>query len=652
MKQRKILVLLNMFAVALLLSACEFSLASDITPPAGSSSSTQPIQAEQVSVGPTYPLVAPNPANGVLIYTEKCAPCHGETGMGNGPQAAQLPNPVPAIGRADVARAARPADWYAIITNGNLERYMPPFSSLSEGQRWDVIAYIISLSSTQEELTEGQALYTKNCAECHGDTGKGNGASADAMEANPISFANQEVMATRSASDLFVSIKNGMGEEMPAYDGVLSDDEIWQLTSYLRSLSFVISPKVDLSAESSPAPDVTAVASAETTPSEASSDDGVATEQTSVSGMVTGQLINNSGSPITHGVTVTLHGLDHMQVVYSTTTTLKDDGTFVFEGIEFPAERVYVATVDYEGATYGSEVAIVEEGQSVINLPITVFETTTDVSALVVDRLHVFFDFSRPEVVQVVQLYVISNLSDKTVVANETGGGVTPFTLPSDATNLQFQDGALGERYLETDDGFMDTTPVRPGQGQYQVMYAFDMPYDRKMDLVQKLNLPVSAMIIMTPADGVKLRSASLQDSGTRDVQGEVFQMYTGSSMEAGEMLEFSLSGMPGNTGMVDFMSTSTSSTGLVIGLGALGLVLVGAGVWLYRRNANDLKTLQEVEDEAFTDTENFEYDDPEIIMDSIIALDDLYAAGELPEDAYRQRRQELKERLISAQGE
>ena len=32
--------------------------------------------------------------------------------------------------------------------------------------------------------------------------------------------------------------------------------------------------------------------------------------------------------------------------------------------------------------------------------------------------------------------------------------------------------------------------------------------------------------------------------------------------------------------------------------------------------------------------------------MDAIIALDDQYQAGELPEDAYRQRRAELKERL------
>jgi hypothetical protein len=36
----------------------------------------------------------------------------------------------------------------------------------------------------------------------------------------------------------------------------------------------------------------------------------------------------------------------------------------------------------------------------------------------------------------------------------------------------------------------------------------------------------------------------------------------------------------------------------------------------------------------------------PEEIMDAIIALDDLYAARKLPEEAYRKRRAELKDKL------
>src|SRR5512135_101032 len=86
---------LALLLLASLLSACSFSLAADITPPPGSEQNP-PIAATQLAPinGPLYPLVPPNHVGGNAIYTERCAPCHGDTGMGDGPQASQLPNPV------------------------------------------------------------------------------------------------------------------------------------------------------------------------------------------------------------------------------------------------------------------------------------------------------------------------------------------------------------------------------------------------------------------------------------------------------------------------------------------------------------------------------------------------------------------------------
>jgi hypothetical protein len=58
------------------------------------------------------------------------------------------------------------------------------------------------------------------------------------------------------------------------------------------------------------------------------------------------------------------------------------------------------------------------------------------------------------------------------------------------------------------------------------------------------------------------------------------------------------------------------------------------------------------VEDEAGDDIDQDsgglppENENPDDLMDAIITLDDLYKAGEIPEDAYLKRRAELKERL------
>ena len=99
---------------------------------------------------------------------------------------------------------------------------------------------------------------------------------------------------------------------------------------------------------------------------------------------------------------------------------------------------------------------------------------------------------------------------------------------------------------MQTQAGFADTTQVRPSSGEYQVMYAFDMPYNGKLELTQPVNLPIDNVIVLFPQNGIRLASASLSDGGTRDVQGVAYHVYSSNAMQAGSTLEFSLSGRPG----------------------------------------------------------------------------------------------------------
>ncbi len=81
-----------------------------------------------------------------------------------------------------------------------------------------------------------------------------------------------------------------------------------------------------------------------------------------------------------------------------------------------------------------------------------------------------------------------------------------------------------------------------------------------------------------------------------------------------------------------------TQNKNLLIGIGALGLVLILAGVWMYMRDNN--KNEEEVEEEED------EFGDSESIMDAIIAIDELHRAGKLSDQAYKERREELKNAL------
>ena len=132
-----------------------------------------------------------------------------------------------------------------------------------------------------------------------------------------------------------------------------------------------------------------------------------------------------------------------------------------------------------------------------------------------------------------------------------------------------------------------------------------------------------------------EIKGDTLEDAGTRDVQGTLYRLFNGSAMQAGDDLKLTITGK-----MVGEELNNTS--GVLIGIGALGVVLVLAGVWLYRRNAASQEEVELEEEEIEESSE----ESAESIMDAILTLDDLYQANELPEDAYMQRRSELKERL------
>ncbi len=625
---RVVLLTLVLLTAVGFLSACSFSMAADITPPPGAEVqavvTVQPTAPQ--NAGPMYPLVAPDPANGKAIYEEKCLPCHGSQGQGDGPQAAQLPNPPAPLGQADFARQFTPAEWYAVVTNGRIDKFMPPFASLSDGERWDVVAYAFTLSTPADTLTRGETLFAENCTRCHGESGNGDG--PDAAQLSDVAvFTNQAFMAQLSAEDMAAAISNGAGD-MPAFGDKLSQDDIWALTGYLRTLPFAGNGA--LAAEPQATPAVTVSGTLTSTTASPTPEFPL--------GVVRGTVTNGSAdvSDVPAGLTVTLYAIENMSPVFTKTVSLDENGAYAFEDLEILPERLFVTTVSYAGATYGSDIGAFQEGSDVVELPITIFEPTHDPSVLSVDRLHIFFDFSQPDVLQVVELYVISNNSNQALVPSEPGGGVVPFTLPEGASEPQFQDGVLGGRYLPTADGFMDTLTVRPSQGQYQVLYATTLPYSKKITFRQSYPLKVDAMLFMVP-EGVNLKGDGLEDGGTRDVQGVTYRTYTGKGLSAGSTFEVTVSGKASGGSGISLASGSNSS--LAIGLGAFGVVLIGAGIWFYRQ------TREQEEDEESADDLS-EMDDPQTVMDAIIALDDLYQEGNLPEAAYRTRRAALKEHL------
>lgn len=566
--------------------------------------------------------------------------------MGDGPQSANLPIPVAALADPVLASSARPVDWYTLVTNGNLERYMPGFTSLDDRQRWDVVAYALKLSLSQDTITAGKEIYTANCVSCHGAQGTGGSNAPDWQ-------AESGRLAQLSLQEIAAVTKDGVGD-MPGYSASLSEAEVNAVAQYVRQLSFAASAQL---LAVTPAPGIAETPNLNGTPAEGEvtqiptsneeqfpppnvPDTSATPASTPVSEAptevtVVGKITAAEGIAIPNELKVTLVGFDGMNQVYEDQVEVGPDGVYEFTKVEFVSGRAFMATTDYNGLIFSSEVYHSTEGlpEGAIDLPIRYYETTSDLTALRGDRLHVFFDFTRAEFVQVVELFILNNTGDKAIVSTDSKGTVA-FDLPEGATNLQFQDSTIGERYLQTEKGFADTAAVLPGEGT-QILFAYDLPYSRKADVAITVPIPVDAAVIMMPEGSVKLTSPQLQSTGTRQVQGVNLEMFSAANLPAGSVLDLSLSGRVSSAATVQ----PGSSTGLLIGGGVLGLVLIGAGIWIWRQ-----KKQGELEEGDLDSSE----ETSESIMDAIITLDDRFQAGELSEEAYQARRVELKERLTA----
>jgi mono/diheme cytochrome c family protein len=147
---------------------------------------------------------------------------------------------VPLLGNAETAREVAPVNWYNTVTNGNIERFMPPFAgSLTDRQRWDVVAYAYTLSMQPNQLAEGAEIFAAQCQDCHGETGQGDGVQAVSENIRMSSWSDPSRLAQLSNQQLWEIISDGVPEKnMPGYAGELSDNQRWALTKHVRTLGF------------------------------------------------------------------------------------------------------------------------------------------------------------------------------------------------------------------------------------------------------------------------------------------------------------------------------------------------------------------------------------------------------------------------------
>jgi len=135
---------------------------------------------------------------------------------------------------------------YAIIRAGvmpaNADEKPPRFevwaakTSLHATLRHSAPRVTNPLPSTDENLIAGVKLYAQNCAVCHGD------ASGKATDVAKGLYQKPPQLAKDGVEDdpdgvTFWKLSHGIRwTGMPAFDKTLKDDQIWQLTLFLKTM--------------------------------------------------------------------------------------------------------------------------------------------------------------------------------------------------------------------------------------------------------------------------------------------------------------------------------------------------------------------------------------------------------------------------------
>jgi mono/diheme cytochrome c family protein len=222
--------------------------------------------------------------DGAEVYNKWCAGCHAEDGSGNGVAAnTMLPRPrdfttaLYQVRTTATGELPTDADMMKVINEGMPGTAMPGWEDiLSQDERLALIDHLKSFSrffqgdaptpldfgratrSSDEVVARGREVFDLiECWRCHGQLGRGDGESAPTLFDNGgFSFNDAETTENwtfnggSEVDEIYRVLRTGLdGTPMPTFSdivdaNVITDEDLWSLAHYIRSLSPEDEPEV------------------------------------------------------------------------------------------------------------------------------------------------------------------------------------------------------------------------------------------------------------------------------------------------------------------------------------------------------------------------------------------------------------------------
>lgn len=97
-----------------------------------------------------------------------------------------------------------------------------------------------AVASNSTSIAAGKKIYTSSCSPCHGEKGKGNGMLALSLNPHPANHTSKKFQQQKDG-EIFYKINTGRNA-MPPFRQTLSENEIWSIVDFIRTLETKTQP--------------------------------------------------------------------------------------------------------------------------------------------------------------------------------------------------------------------------------------------------------------------------------------------------------------------------------------------------------------------------------------------------------------------------
>ncbi len=535
---------------------------------------------------PVLPAKTPIAEEGLILFSQRCAACHGVTAAGDGEAAISAGLAPVAFADPQYRLNANPQQMFDKISNGNLAQGMPPFGAsssnpIAEQDRWNLIAAAYSFSTPADSIALGAELVAAQ---------------------EDVQFPDAAYWFTTSNADAIADLVDGAF----GFDATeLSAEEQIAVVDYGRSQTYTYT---DPFAAAEPIPLAT----------------------------IGGQVVNGATTElVTEGVASLRAFTFDLEETLTLETELDENGRFQFDLTDVDPDWVYLTTVTYGDLSFNSEANQLQRDNPVLEMPIIVYDTTADPTVISIEQLHLILNFAEDKI-EVSEFYLFSN-EDTAVFVGESDNateGVAQLFLPAGAENVTFQ-RAFGSfdnfipatELIKTETGWADTIPIRPGAASANLLVSYELPYKDGLQLAHPLAYTVNSASATMPDIGVDISDGNWQAEGTtQNTLGSNILSFANNNIA--DTLNLTLQGKPQLLidGEGNAIVLRDNNQELIIGVIVLLLTIIIAAVILY-------KWRQPIDETAEINE----------ILNDIAELDDAYATGEIEESKYQHQRERLK---------